>query len=57
MQKIQIGQMRRRIDTFAAHGEEKRKIGSSINTIAAYAKRTGYKPEMLEEERKRSKLI
>lgn len=57
MQKIQIGQMRRRIDTFAAHGEEKRMIGSSINAIAAYAKRTGYKPELIEEERKMSKLI
>lgn len=49
--------MRRRIDTFAAHGEEKRMIGSSINAIAAYAKRTGYKPELIEEERKMSKLI
>lgn len=39
------------MDTFAAHGEEKKRIGSSSNTIAAYAEKTGYKPEMIEEER------
>lgn len=57
MGNTKIRQMGRRIDTFAAHSEERSKIGSSINTIAAYAERTGYQLEMIKAERKKSKLI
>lgn len=57
MRNTKAKQMGRRIDTFAAHSEDRSRIGNPINTLAAYAERTGYPLDMIKLERQRSKVI